>query len=48
VVNILAVHALLVPSGLPVAIVVVALEAYLGWAYRDSYRALFVPRAQPT
>jgi uncharacterized membrane protein YphA (DoxX/SURF4 family) len=48
VVNILAVHALLMPSGLPTALVVVALEAYLGWAYRDSYRALFVPRAQAT
>jgi uncharacterized membrane protein YphA (DoxX/SURF4 family) len=48
VVNILAVHVLLVPSGLPIAIVVVGLEAYLGWAYRGSYRALFVPRAQPT
>jgi uncharacterized membrane protein YphA (DoxX/SURF4 family) len=48
VVNIFAVHALLMPSGLPIAIVVVVLEAYLGWAYRDSYRALFVARAQPT
>jgi hypothetical protein len=48
VVNIFAVHALLVPSGLPIGIVVVVLEAYLGWAYRGSYRALFVPRAQPT
>jgi uncharacterized membrane protein YphA (DoxX/SURF4 family) len=48
VVNIFAVHALLIPSGLPIAIVVTGLEAYLGWAYRGSYRALFVPRAQPT
>jgi uncharacterized membrane protein YphA (DoxX/SURF4 family) len=48
VVNIFAVHALLMPSGLPVAIVVVVLEAYLGWAYRSSYRALFEPRALPT
>jgi uncharacterized membrane protein YphA (DoxX/SURF4 family) len=48
VVNIFAVHAFLMPSGLPIAIVVVVLEAYLAWAYRDSYRALFVSRAQPT
>ena len=48
VVNIFLVHALLMPSGLPIAIVVVSLEAYLGWAYRDSFRALFVPRVQPT
>jgi hypothetical protein len=47
VVNILAVHVLLIPSGLPIAIFLVALEAYLGWAYRGSYQALFVPRAQP-
>ena len=48
VVNIFAVHALLMPSGLPIGILVVVLEAYLGWAYRGSYRALFESRAQPT
>ncbi len=47
VVNIFGVHAFLMPNGLPVAVTLVALEAYLGWAYRASYRALFVPRAQP-
>ncbi len=46
--NIFLVHTLLVPSGLPIGILVVVLEAYLGWAYRESYRALFVPRAQPS
>ena len=48
VVNIFAFHALLMPSGLPIAIVVLVLEAYLGWAYRGSYQALFVSRTQPT
>ena len=48
IINIFAVHLLLVPSGLPVAIALVALEAYLAWAYRASYRALFVPRTPPT
>ena len=48
VVNILAVHLLLIHSGMPIAIVVLVLEAYLAWAYRASYRALFVPRTQPT
>ena len=48
VVNIFLVHALLVPSGLPIGILVVVLEAYLGWAYRGSYRPLFEARAQPT
>ncbi len=47
VVNIFGVHAFLMPSGLPVALAVVVMEAYLGWAYRSSYRALFLPRAQP-
>lgn len=47
VVNIFLVHALLMPSGLPIAFVVVILESYLAWAYRDSYRPLFVARAQP-
>ncbi|HKO46752.1 MAG TPA: DoxX family protein [Polyangiaceae bacterium] len=48
VVNILAVHVLLIHSGLPIAIVVVALEAYLGWAYRGSFRPLFVARPELT
>ena len=48
VVNIFLVHLLLVPSGLPIGTVVLVLEAYLGWAYRGSYRALFVARTQPT
>ena len=48
VVNIFAVHLLLVPSGRPISIVLLVLEAYLAWAYRDSYRALFVARARPS
>lgn len=48
VVNIFFVHAVLMPSGLPIAIVVLVLESYLAWAYRDTYRPLFVPRTQPT
>lgn len=48
VVNIVALHAFLVPSGLPVAMVVLILEGYLAWAYRGSYSALFNPRAQTT
>lgn len=48
VVNIFLVHLLLVHSGLPIGIVVLVLEVYLAWAYRSSYRALFVPRNQPT
>lgn len=39
VVNILAFHLALAPSGLPIAVVLVALEGYLGFVvHRDSFR----------
>lgn len=47
VVNIFFVHARLMPEGLPMALLLVVFEAYLGFAYRDSFRPLFVARAQP-
>src|SRR4051812_6918282 len=34
IVNIVAVHALMAPSGLPMALVILGLELYLAWAYR--------------
>jgi len=40
VVNIVAFHAFLAPSGLGIAIVVLALEIYLAWAYRRAYRSM--------
>ena len=43
--NILLFHIFLAPAGLPVAIIVVALEIYLAWAYRDAFAPLL--RAQP-
>lgn len=48
VVNVFFVHALLMPHGLPIAIALVVMEAYLGWSYRGAYRSLFVARVQPT
>ncbi len=39
--NIFAFHAFLAPSGLPMAIVVLALQLYLAWTRRDAYRPLF-------
>lgn len=45
IVNIVLVHVLLAPSGLPVAIVVLALELFLAWRYRRVYAPLFI--AQP-
>jgi hypothetical protein len=47
VVNIALFHAFLAPSGLPVALVVLALELYLAWSYRAAYRAMLVARATP-
>lgn len=47
VVNIFAFHVFLSPSGLAVAIVVVALELYLVWAYRNAYRPMLAMRTAP-
>jgi uncharacterized membrane protein YphA (DoxX/SURF4 family) len=47
VVNIVAFHAFLGPSGLPVAIVILAWEIYLAWAYRETYRPMLAQRATP-
>jgi uncharacterized membrane protein YphA (DoxX/SURF4 family) len=37
VINITAFIAFLMPTGLPIAVMLVALEGYLAWAYRDAY-----------
>jgi uncharacterized membrane protein YphA (DoxX/SURF4 family) len=47
VVNILAFHAFLAPSGLVVAVIVVALEVYLAWQYRQVYRPMLAMRLSP-
>jgi uncharacterized membrane protein YphA (DoxX/SURF4 family) len=44
-VNSLAFHLFLERSGLPMAVIFVALELYLAWVYRAAYRPLFVARA---
>ncbi|MCX6953304.1 MAG: DoxX family protein [Verrucomicrobia bacterium] len=44
-VNSVAFHLFLERSGLPMAIVFLALELYLAWVYRAAYRPLFVARA---
>jgi len=45
VVNILAFHVFLEPSGLGVALVVCALELDLAWGYRSAYRPMLALRA---
>lgn len=45
IVNIVAVHLFLAPSGLPLAIIVAALGIYLAWTYRALYRPMLAMRA---
>jgi uncharacterized membrane protein YphA (DoxX/SURF4 family) len=47
VVNILAFHVFLSSSGISIALVVVVLELYLAWAYRNAFRPMLSPRAKP-
>lgn len=47
IVNIVAVHAFLAPSGLVMGVVILALELYLAWAYRSAYRGMLAARATP-
>jgi uncharacterized membrane protein YphA (DoxX/SURF4 family) len=48
VVNIIMFHAFLAPAGLPVPILVLALELGLAWSYRDAYRPMLAARVAPT
>ncbi|NTX04347.1 DoxX family membrane protein [Myxococcus sp. CA040A] len=47
VVNIVAFHAFLAPTGIVMTVVVLALHLYLAWAYRATYRPMLVARAVP-
>ncbi len=44
IVNIVAVHLFLAPSGFPLTILVVALELFLAWSYRAAFRSLLCAR----
>src|SRR5215471_7575314 len=43
-VNILAVHTLLDTRGFPLASILIALDVYLAWVYRDAFRPMFEAR----
>ena len=45
IVNIIAFHAFLAPTGAPLAVVVALLELYLVWTYRSAYRSMLAIRA---
>jgi uncharacterized membrane protein YphA (DoxX/SURF4 family) len=46
-VNIVAFHAFLDPSGIVPGLVLFALELYLAWSYRAAYRPMLAPRVTP-
>jgi len=48
IVNIIAFHLFLEPSGIVPGAVVLLLEAYLAWVHRQAYRPLLARRATPT
>jgi uncharacterized membrane protein YphA (DoxX/SURF4 family) len=48
VVNIVAFHAFLAPSGLPLPLVILVLEVYLARSYRDAYSSMLHARTEPT
>lgn len=45
IVNIVAVHAFLMPDGLPMAVLIAVFELALAWAYRSSFTGLLAARA---
>jgi hypothetical protein len=47
IVNIIAFHVFLAPSGIGPGVLVLLLEVYLAWAYRKHYRAMLAVRVQP-
>lgn len=47
IVNIVAFHVFLAPASVVMALVILALEIYLAWAYRRAYVSLLTPRAVP-
>jgi uncharacterized membrane protein YphA (DoxX/SURF4 family) len=47
IVNIVAFHIWLAPSGMGMAILVLALELYLAWSYRGAFLPMLVPREKP-
>ena len=48
IVHIVEFHVFLAPAGLPLALVVAALELFLAWTHRWAYRPLFAPSELPS
>jgi uncharacterized membrane protein YphA (DoxX/SURF4 family) len=47
VVNIVLFHLFLAPAGIPLPLVVLALELFLAWSYRSVYRPMLAARTAP-
>ena len=47
IVNILAFHVFLAPAGLPLPLVILALELFLAWGYRSAFRGVLQVHAVP-
>ncbi len=48
IVNFVLLHVLLDPANLPLALVVLVLELFVAWSYRDSFSGVLNRRAKPT
>ncbi|MEL7059883.1 MAG: DoxX family membrane protein [Acidobacteriota bacterium] len=48
VLNIVAFHLFLDPAGMPIALVILALQVFLAWAYRGHFASVLRAKAQPT
>jgi len=46
-VNSIAFHVTLEPTGLPMALIFVAIEIYLAWVYRDAFRPMLRAKVRP-
>ena len=47
IVNIVAFHAFLAPAGIGLTVVILAIEVYLAWSYRDVFRPMLSARVRP-
>jgi hypothetical protein len=47
IVNIVAFHAFLAPAGLPMTLVILALELFLAWSYRAAFAPMLRTRVEP-
>jgi uncharacterized membrane protein YphA (DoxX/SURF4 family) len=46
-INIIAFHVFLAPSGVPMGLVIAAMWFYLAWTYRSAYRPMLGARVKP-